>query len=48
MGKMEIQKIWISRERKEILDEIKNIFIVFQGVSFVENENLLKDSGHKL
>ena len=29
-------KIWISWEQKELLDEIKTSFIVFEGLSFCE------------
>ena len=35
-GEDESTKIWISRERKELLDEIKIIFIFFEGLSFGE------------
>ena len=35
-GEGEYTKIWISRERKELLDEMRNIFIVFEGLSLGE------------
>ena len=30
------------------IDEIKNIFIGFEGLSFGQNKNLIKNSGQKL
>ena len=42
---MEIQKFEYLENEKSILDIIKISFILFKGV---KNENLLKNSGHKL
>ena len=36
-GRAEIQKTEYLENEKSFLDEIKNIFIVFQGHSFGEN-----------
>ena len=41
-------KIWISRERTELLDEIKSICQFLKGYRLVRNKNLIKNSGHKL
>ena len=45
---MEIQKCEYLEKGKSFLDEIKTSFIVFEGLSLMKNENLLKSSGHKL
>ena len=46
--KTKIQKFDYLENEKSFLDEIKNTFIVFEGLSFGENRNLIKNSGHKL
>ena len=45
-----LQKLEYPENEKSFLDEIKNIFIVFEGLSFrkKEKKNLIKNSGHKL
>ena len=43
-GKTEIQKLEYVKNEKGFLDEIKNIFIVFEELSFGENKNMLKNS----
>ena len=42
-GKTEIQKLEYVKNEKGFLDEIKNIFIVFEELSFGENKNVLKN-----
>ena len=46
--KTKIQKFDYLENEKSFLDEIKNFFIVFEGLSFGENRNLIKNSGLKL
>ena len=48
-GKEKTTKIWISQERKELFDEIKNIFQSFwRAIIWWKNKNLIKNRGHKL
>ena len=47
---MEIQKFEYLENEKSFLDEVKKIFIVFEGLSFDEKIKiwLVKNSGQKL
>ena len=42
-----IQYKYLKNENN-FLDEIKNIFMVFEGLYLVKNKNLIENSGHKL
>ena len=44
-----LQKIEYLEKKRSFINEIKNIFMVFEGLSFGEkNKNLIESSGHKL
>ena len=45
---MKILKVEYLENEKSFLDEIKTLFIVFKGLSFVKNKNLIKNSVQKL
>ena len=47
-GKTKRQKCEYLENEKSFLDEIKNIFQFFKGFHLVKNNNLIKNSGHKL
>ena len=48
-GREKITKVWISQERKNFLDEIKNILHSFwRPIIWWKNKNLIRNSGHKL
>ena len=48
-GKTNIQKFEYLEKEKGFLDEIKKtFFIVFKGLHFVKNKNLIGNSRHKL
>ena len=48
-GRGKSTKIWISWDKKSLLDKMKNIFHSFwRPIIWLENKTLTKNSGHKL